>query len=211
MALSFPYALGFLDQFLLTERVTLALQRFDERSGSGDGRMWSAQLAPPLWGATLDLFSTQPALAREINAKVYGLDGMAKTFLWSDRHYTGPASGITAGLGGVMVSSIRADRGAIGVSGLPVAFGLSAGDYLSIAHSSGRFYFGQFVEGGVANAAGNIAAREIRPYLPFGVTVGSRIELVRPFFKAMVTDFTPFANFRGRWGDSAAITILQKP
>lgn len=211
MALSFPYALGFLDQCLMTERVALALQRYDERSGSGDGRMWSTQLAPPLWGATLELFSTKPALAREINAKVYGLDGTSKTFLWSDRLYPGPASGVTSGIGAVTVSSIRADRGAIGLSGLPAGFALTAGDFLSIAHSSGRIYFGQFVEGGGSGSTGNIAAREIRPYLPFGVPVGARIELVRPHFKAMVTDFTPFANFRGRWGDNAAITIIQKP
>lgn len=212
MAFSFPYEVSFLAQCLAGETIPLGLRRFDEMSGSGDGRMWGLQVATPLWGASYGLYSKHGAKAREINAKIYGLDGMSKTMLWADPYYKGPASGQVAGLGAVTVSGIRADRGGIGLSGLPEGFTLTPGDYFSIQYGTGRVYFGTFGEGGTAGAAGNIsAAREIRPYLPFGVSVGATVELVRPYFKAMVTDFTPFANFRGRWGESASITIMQKP
>ncbi|MEE2860838.1 MAG: hypothetical protein VYB46_08510 [Pseudomonadota bacterium] len=212
MALSYPYALDFLANCLGGERIPLALQRFDERSGSGDGRFWSAQMATPLWGATYPLYAQDAAHAREINAKVYALDGMSKTLLWADPYYGGPASGMTSGLGAATIIDIRGtDRGAIAFTGVPEGFVLSAGDYLSIAYGSGRMYFGTFVEGGTASSAGTIWRPEVRPYLPLNIATGARIELVRPNFRAMVTDFTPFANFRGRWGDSASITILQKP
>ena len=211
MALSYPYALDFLANCLGGERIPLALQRFDERSGSGDGRFWSAQLATPLWGATYPLYAQDAAHAREINATAYALDGMSKTLLWADPYYSGPASGMTSGLGAVTVNGIRQDRGAIALTGMPEGFVLSAGDYLSIAYGSGRIYFGTFAEGGTAGSAGGIGQKELRPYLPLNIATGARIELVRPHFRAMVTDFTPFANFRGRWGDSASITILQKP
>jgi hypothetical protein len=212
MALSFPYALDSLANCLAGESIPLALRRFDEVSGGGDGRFWSARMATPLWGASYALYSKQGALAREINAKINALDGMSRTLLWADPYYTGPASGATGGLGSVTVASIRAtDRGAISFSGLPQGATLSAGDYFSIAYGVGRVYFGQLVEGGSAGSAGEIGQRDISPYLPFGVSVGDRIELIRPHFKAMVTDFTPFSNYRGRWGDNASITILQKP
>lgn len=210
MALTFPYALDFLAKCLKGERVPLSLQRFDERFGSGDGRFWSAQLATPLWGAAYSLYSKQPSEAREINAKVYALDGMRKTMLWADPYYEGPASGVTSGLDGVTISGIRADRSAISLGGLPVGFALTPGDYLSVDFGSDRIFFGTFVEGGLADIAGDIGESDVYPYLPLGISVGAAVELVRPRFKAMVTEFTPFANFRGRWGDSAAIKIMQK-
>ena len=211
MALSFPYALDFLAKCLTGPSIPLKLQRFDEMSGSADGRFWSAQMATPLWGATYSLYTKGGADAREINAKINALDGMNQTMLWSDPYYKGPASGTRVGLGSITIASIRADRGAIGLAGLPEGFVLSAGDYLSIPYAGGRIYFGQFAEGGIAGATGGLGAREMRPYLPQTIAVGSGVNIITPRFKAMVTDYTPFASFRGRWGDSASITIMQKP
>lgn len=203
MALSFPYALDFLAECLVGEEVPLVLNRYDEHSGSGDGRHWPAQLATPLWGASYPLYAHTAAKAREINAKVHGLDGMAKTFLWGDLYYRGPAFG-NAGLGSVTISSIRGDRAAIALSGTPGGFNITAGDCISINYSSGRVYFGQFAESGTGQ-------RELRPYLPLGISPGATVEMLRPRFKAMVKEFTPFSIFRGAWGRNASITLLQKP
>lgn len=210
MALSFPYALSFLADCLGGPSVPLQLQRFDEMSGSGDGRFWAAQMAPPLWAASYGLYAKRVAHAREINAKVYGLDGLSKPFLWAPPYYPGPASGVTAGLSAITVSGIRGDRGAIALAGLPASFILSAGDYLSITFSTNRVYFGQFVEGGTASTGGTLGQREMRPYLPQGVSAGASVELLRPYFKAMVTEFQPFTPSRGKWGQNASISILQK-
>lgn len=212
MTLSFPYGLDFLAQCLGGERIPLDLKRYDEMSGVADGRIWARQRAAPLWTVSYSLYSHRGAKAREINAKVRALDGMSKTLLWADPYYSGPASGVTTGLGGVTVASIRQDDGgALGLAGLPVGFVLSAGDYISINYGGGRIYFGEFAEGGTAGGAGGLGPRELRPYLPFGIPVGASVELLRPRLKMMVTEFTPFANFRGRWGDNASITLLQKP
>lgn len=205
MALSYPYALDFLSKCLNGPVIPLTLQRYDEQSGGGDGRFWSAELSPPLWTASYSLYAKHADHAREINAKVQALDGMQKPFLWCDGYYEGPAHG-PAGLGGVTVAGIRADRGAISLSGVPTGFQITAGDFVSITHSGGRVYFGQFAESGAAGVT-----RELRPYLPFGISAGAAVELVRPYFKAIVTNYTPFANFRGRWGQDASITVLQKP
>lgn len=211
MALSHPYTLDFLAKCLLGDRIPLELRRFDEMSGSGDGRFWGAQMATPLWGASYALTAHDAAHAREINAKIYALDGVSKPFLWADPYYKGPASGVTAGLDNVTIGGISPERGSISLENLPAGFVLSAGDYISIRHSNGRIYFGQFAEGGRASETGFLGGRELRPYLPFGVGPGSPVVLVQPRFRAIVAEYTPFASFKGRWGDSAAITILQKP
>lgn len=211
MALSYPYALDFLAKCLLGERIPLTLQRNDERSGSGDGRFWSAELARPLWTASYSLYAHNAAKAREINAKVWGLDGMSKSFLWADPYYKGPVAG-EQGLGAatVTVDGIRADRGAIRMAGLPSPFTLTAGDYVTITGSSSQVYFGQFAESQNNFTGGTSIMRELRPYLPQWVAVGDSIELLRPYFKAIVTDYQPFTSTRWNWGDSASISILQK-
>ena len=211
MTLTFPYGLDFLANCLIGETIPLGLRRFDEMSGSGDGRFWSTQLATPLWGASYALTGHDANKARELNGKINALDGMSKPFLWADPYYKGPASGVTDGLDNVTVSAIRADRGAVSLRGLPPGFRLSAGDYISIGYTSGRVYFGQFAEGANATDEGTVTNREIRPYLPFGVGTGSPVEMIRPRFRAVVTDFTPFAITRGQVGSGASITILQKP
>ncbi len=215
MALSFPYALSFFCDTLRVNRVRLGLRRNDEQSGSGDGRFWSAELARPLWTADISLADRPERLARDLEAKINGLDGTRGTFLFADPTYKGPASGVTTGLGSVTVSSIRADRGAIGLTGLPAGFVASAGDYLSINFGSGRVYFGALAEGGTANGSGVLASREIRPYLPMTITTGATVELVRPRFKAIIppSGYTPF-NYdlpHGEVATGASLQILQKP
>lgn len=212
MALSYPYALDFLANCLTGPTIPLALQRNDEMSGSGDGRFWGAQMAKPLWTASYSLYAKHAAHAREINAKIYGLDGSQKTFLWCDPYYEGPTEG-TAGLGAVTMSGITANRARIAFSGLPAGFTLRTGDYFSIAYSTDRVYFGTMCENAVANGSGVTPNRDVRPHIPLGISTGATVELVRPYFKAIIPPggFTPFANFRGRWGESASITVLQKP
>lgn len=211
MALSYPYSIDFLARCLTGESIPLKLLRYDEMSGVADGRFWASEMATPLWGVTYPLHTKEASHARELNAKVNALDGMSKTFLWADPSYYGPASGQVTGLGGVQVASVRAaDRGAIGLQGCPPGFTLQAGDRITIPYASGRVYMGEFSEGAVAGAAGNLAALEVRPYVPFGIVAGASVQLARPYIRAMAVNFEPFAITRGRWGTGASITILQK-
>lgn len=212
MALSYPYALDFLADCLIGPSVPLTLQRNDEFSGSGDGRYWSVQLSRPLWKASYDLYAKDGAHAREINAKVHGLDGAQKTFFWRDPYYPGPSSG-TAGLGAVSVDAVNADRSRVTLSGLPAGFRIYAGEFLSITYSSGRVYFGAFCETATANGSGVTPSREVRPHIPMGVGAGASVELVRPYFKSIIPPggYSAFASTRFGWGYGAAITVLQKP
>lgn len=212
MALSFPLALNVLSECLTGDETGLELVRFDEHSGSGDGRTWTAQLAQPLWRASYELYARSPALARRINALVYALDGGMKETLWSDPFYTGPVAGTKGSLANAKVSSVRStDRGALGLDGLPAGQVISAGDLVSISYASGRVYLGTFAEQGTANASGVLSAREIRPYLPIGIGTGAAVELLKPVVKMGVTSYRPFNIRRGLVSSTASITLMQKP
>lgn len=214
MALTFPYPLALFSDRLRAKSSRVRLERRDEHSGSGDGRVWSTQLAPPRWVADVVLADRSKALARDLEALVDALDGSIGTFLFSPPNYAGPAGG-TAGLGAVAVAGVRSDRGAVGLTGLPPEFTIARGDYLSIQHASGRFYFGEFAEGGTASQAGNLGQREIRPYLPLGIAAGATVELARPCFKASLQPggFKPFEYSlpAGEIALGASISIMQKP
>lgn len=210
MALTYPYPLSFLADCLRGDRINLSLKRNDEMSGSGDGRFWTYSLAKPLWQVSIDLYSKSAAHAREINAKIYALDG-STPFLWADPFYSGPEGG-NAG-GGVTVGAISADRDTISLAGLPAGFQITAGDYFSVTHTNGREYFATFAESGTAGGSGNVSNLTVRPTVPFGVTVGASVRLATPRMKVMIPPggFQPFSNFKGRWGDGASISLVQKP
>lgn len=212
MALSFPLSFSLLANCLTGPETSPELVRFDEKSGSGDGRSWNAEMAPPLWQASYELYARTPEMARRINALIYSLDGGQKDMLWQDPYYTGPAAGAKGNLAAATVASIRAsDRGALGITGLPPGQVITTGDHFSINHTSGRIYHGVFAEDGTANASGVLAARDVRPYIPFGVNIGVLVELIRPLIRMSVEDFRPFRISRGKVSSTASITLKQKP
>lgn len=152
MALTYPYPLEFFSDLLRVNKSRLYLQRFDESSGSGDGRIWSAELSRPLWAAELSLADRPSPLAREIDGKIDGLDGSRKSFLFSDPTYGGPQNGATAGLDSVTIASISSDRSRAAFSGFPAGFELMVGDYFSIRYGSDKVYFGRVMESGGSGA-----------------------------------------------------------
>ncbi|MFD2175934.1 hypothetical protein [Rhodobacter lacus] len=208
MALTFPYPLAFLSAHIKETQIPLGLRRFDETSGTARGQVWSARLATPLWTATVPLVARSWAEAREVDAKILALDGMAKTFLWADPVYL-PAAGGAPG-DGVIVSAIAPDRTAVALSGLPAGYAVAIGDRLSIAHSAGRIWFATFAEAGVADASGTLSALSVYPYVHLGVATGDAVEMARPSFKAMVEDYTGFTAMPGRYAQGASLTLLQK-
>lgn len=212
MALTFPYPLAFFSDHLRPKKVRQSLRRFDQSSGSGDGRFWSEELARPLWTAELSLADRHAGLAQQLEAKIDGLDGSRNTFLFADPTYSGPSGG-TSGLGGVTISTISADRSRIALSGLPSGFELQPGDRFTISHGTASVYLGRFSEVVTANGSGVTANREVRPFLPFGVSTGATVELVRPYFKAFVVSYTPF-DFdlpHGEIARGGTMQLMQKP
>lgn len=214
MALTFPYPLDFLSDHLREGTVALSMMRNDELSGSGDGRYWTAQLARPLWAVSLGLAARRAEEARRLDAKILALNGSSKTLLWADPSYSGPAFGATVELAvsTVTVGAINDDRTAISFAGLPGSFALSAADRFSIIYGTDRYYFGTLSEDAVASTEGSTGEVAVFPYLPFGIAVGSAIEVIRPVLKCIIRPdgYTGFTAMPGGYGSGASLTLLQK-
>lgn len=217
MAVSSIYPLDFLNDLLITkEAVTVGLQRNDEMSGSGDGRYWAAELARPLWTATLNLSALGRncrGRAREIDAKFRAL-GVNRAFLWADPTYDGPRFGATAELAAstVTIRAINTGRTRIALSGLPAGFVISPGDRFSVEWATGRHYMAEFLEEDTAISNGTTGGSDIYPLPPLGMAIGMTVNLIRPTIKAIVPPdgFTPYSYIKGFVASGASLTLLQK-
>lgn len=217
MAVQDMYPLEFLNDLLLTKKaVTMSIQRNDEMSGSGDGRYWVAEMAPPLWTAQLTLDSLNKrsiGRARGIDAKFRAL-GVNRTFLFADPSYAGPASGASVALAAssVLVSAVGSGRTTLSFSGFPPGFALSAGDRFSTEYASGRYYLAELTEDATASASGAVASVAVYPYPPLTLAAGVAADFVRPVMRAFVPPggYTPFNYIRDFAAQGASVTILQR-
>lgn len=224
MALSFPYALSFLNDLLQPTDIDLRLRENLEYSGSGDGRMWASQLSLPLWTAEIALGFQFVAQSREIDAKIRALGEGRQTFLFNDPTFW-PAGGAYPGTG-VTISSIHTDRDRIAVTGLPASYRIHPGDRFSILYG-GKYFFAEFVEGtniapanpdtpkppvSAVTPSLTTAQLAINPYLPLSITTGMAVEMWKPVIKMVVAPggYTPFNSKRGPIRQGAALSLVQK-
>ena len=207
MALSEPYPLAFLSNILRIASVQFDLLRFEESSGAGSGQLWTAEMADPLWQATITMSNCEWPLAREINAKVKAL-GTMKSMHFADASYS-PAAGGTPG-SDVTISAISADRTRIALTGLPAAYRGTAGDRLNINSGGASLYIGEFAETVSANGSGVTAQITITPPLPFSLATGASVAMAAPVLRARVGAFTPYTWQLGDYGAGASLTLVQK-
>ncbi|MCB5412246.1 hypothetical protein [Pseudogemmobacter faecipullorum] len=211
MALTFPFEPAFLSDLLCTrDGVLLELMRKDEASGSGDGRVWTAQLAQPLWSVSITFGAKEKTQAREIDAKIRALDGSRQAFLWADALYK-PGAGRAAGAG-AKVSAISPDRRRISVTGLPADYVVRAGDRASIALTGGKHYFCEFSESAMANTVGALSNISVMPFIPMGVNLGVAVQMDKPILRLRIEPggHTPFLQVPGRWYRGGALKLLQQ-
>lgn len=208
MAISFPYSLDFLWGILDPSTITVTLRRFDEESGSGDGRFWSAELSRPLWEVEASLIDIHWEEARRINARFRALAGMGGSMLFSDPSYepefdAGPD---------VTVSSISADRSALTLAGLPPFHGLRGGDAFSVAWGDGRWYYTEVAEDMMATELGVIGPVSVHPYVPLGLSAGLAVNLRTPTMKMYLQKdgFTPYSYTAGQRASGASIRLRQR-
>lgn len=210
MALTFPYPLAFLSDVLRAGDVSFDMKRNDEMSGSGSGQFWAAELAPPLWQVTMSLAARRPEQAREIDAKIRALGIGRQTLLFTDPTYA-PASRINPG-GSASIGSISADRTRISLSGLLPDYVATIGDRISVSLGAGRYWTAELAEGAAANTSGVTPLVTVTPYLPLGINIGARVELIAPVLRCFVppSGHKPFGMTPGRIALGASLTLLQK-
>ena len=84
MAIIYPYSLNDFADRLDIGDVEWSIRRNDELSGSGDARIWQAELADPLWTGDVRLTASHHHEAKQVAAMIRKLHGAQHSFLLYD-------------------------------------------------------------------------------------------------------------------------------
>lgn len=220
MSLIRPYPLAFLSDRLPILNVNWTPQRNDEYSGSGDGRLWSADLAPPLWRASVSLTNLDNLTADDLAARLRSLEGSREAWLFGSRPVSYPrADPMGLGLAGATVRVAFTASGGreLALKGLPAGYDLSVGDKFCFTYLADplRVYFGEVSEPVSADASGATPAFAIWPRLPAGTAADMIITLARPYLKVVIVPGTLDCGTSGMSGGvdqttGMGFTVVQK-
>lgn len=167
--------LSYLNDILCIESIVFNVMRNDELSGTGDGRIWQAELAPPLWDCTVNVAPNYHDDAKQVAARIRALEGSKEPFLLVDPISKTPQSD-KAGAFSDMVNtiiSISSNGKLISINGFPPNFKLTFGDKFSIIYGSNRdkYSFHEVAGEVSANANGQITNIPVFPFIPPSIIV----------------------------------------
>lgn len=215
MALSYPYGLSVLADLLAIEEVSWDIQRNDELSGSGDARIWQAELADPLWTADVVLAADFHQVLKQVGALIRKLYGAQESFMLYDPTSMYPLldpKGVTLGASVVRVKSVGANRKSLSLKGLPSGYGLTPGDKMQILYASAsRNFFCEVSEPIAANVSNETAEFEMFPHVPTGLAAEDIVLLKRPACKVFVMpgSFKP-GRARGAMTEGASFKVMER-
>ncbi|CAN7447249.1 hypothetical protein LJR235_002874 [Pararhizobium sp. LjRoot235] len=216
MTVSYPYSLAFFADKLDIASVIWDIQRNDEMSGTGDGRVWQAELAPPLWIGTVTLNRKLSAELKQIAAMVRKLHGAQEALMLYDplsRYPQYDPTGSILGSSVVTIGSIAANRSSLSLVGLPANYRITVGDKMSIAFGAGqtKFAFLEASETITANGSGTTTQIAVFPFVPTGVAAGAEVVLKKPACKCIIV---PGSHNPGTaaelFTDGAGFKVIQK-
>lgn len=147
-----------------------------ETSRTAGGVTLVKDLGPLLWGVSYLTTAMPRDRAGEVEADLLSLENGAQLFEGYDPARPFPASDKVSSLVGVTVHSIRNDRLALRLTGLPGSFFLTKGDWLSIDDGA-NLHLLRAVESNIAAGTGLSGWFEVRPGLRPAIAVGDPVAL----------------------------------
>jgi len=191
MAFTFPLSRAdFLDLLPVTD-VKLSCPPQRQTTGLGGGEILTAEVAPALWRGAVALPAVKARAADEIAALLMALDVPGGSFLAYKKNQHGPASDpIGAALSGFspLIKAVDEPGSQISLKGLPGWFVLSVGDMLSFSYGSApeRRALHRIAKTAAVDGSGHSSYLTITPHLRPGAAVDAAVELVKPYFKAVI-------------------------
>ncbi|MBB3288154.1 MULTISPECIES: hypothetical protein [unclassified Rhizobium] len=191
MTVIYPYSLSAFADLLKIASVVWDVQRNDELSGIGDGRIWQAELAPPLWTGTVTLVPMLNQAAKQIAARIRKLHGAQEALFLYDplsQYPQADIGGVTLGASAVKVSSVGGNFDTLALKGLPANYVLTVGDKMQIAYGANpmRYAFLEVSETVAANGAGVTASFGVFPFVPTGIVADLAVTLIKPACKCVI-------------------------
>jgi hypothetical protein len=179
------------------------LQVSDELAGERGQQIRVKQLGPDLWAARYSSNQMPRDLMRQIKAIVHALLSQRDTFFGWDPMGQYPKEdpdGSKLGAATPLINSVNADNQRISLKGLPAAYYLTMGDYISYDYGGARA-FHQIIPPTsfcVANGSGVTPEFWVAPRIRVGWSMNLPVLLLRPVVEMMVvpgtyqSDETPF-------------------
>ncbi|MGY5812000.1 hypothetical protein ACXHXG_30410 [Rhizobium sp. LEGMi198b] len=191
MTVTYPYALSAFADLLKISSVVWDIQRNDELSGTGDGRLWQAELAPPLWTGTVTLIPMLNQAAKQIAARIRKLHGAQEALFLYDplsQYPQADIGGAILGASVVQVASIGGNFDTLALKGLPAGYVLTVGDKMQIAYSSNptRYAFLEASETVAADGTGVTPSFGVFPHVPTGVAANLAVTLIKAACKCVI-------------------------
>ncbi len=161
--------------------VRLVLGAHQQRSGRGSGDAVYADVAPQAWTASCTTAAMPNAEAWALMAKLSSLRGGLGTMLLYNASLPYPPADPDGSILGAATPTVTliTDASTIRIGGLPAAYPIKAGTFLSIAYGSGRLYLGQVVDDVTASGGGSASGVKITPALPESVALADAVTLVK--------------------------------
>jgi hypothetical protein len=210
------YALSYLNDRLKIAAVTWDVKRTDELSGTGDGRIWQSELAPPLWTAQVDLQVGWTHELKQIAALIRSLRGAQEPFLLCDPTSKFPnadPSGLKLGGADPYVATAGVDRSLITLAGLPANYRLTIGDKFELSYGASpvRYGFYEISQDVTSSGSGVTPQFKIFPELPNSVPINTYVKLIRPACRCIIIpgSHNPGSASPGKT-EGATFKVIQK-
>lgn len=214
MALTFPLPLATFFDGLAIQSGTPDLGEAIEMSETGGGEILTAALGNRLWSIDISIASRTYTEGAAIQAKLDSLRYPGRSLLAQLSPMIGPFADPTGAILGAFTPAlyaVQANNRDITVSGLPLNYTLTVGDFLSFTYGSNptRYAIHQILVGGTTDANGRIAV-ELSSFVAPGYTLGTTIRLIKPHFKAIVKpgSVTP-GTISGQRTEGFKFTLIQ--
>ena len=191
MVLSFPLSYDTFWDTLLIQSASFYLPEALETSRTAGGEVFAADMAARLWSADIQLAQRLHDNQAPFEVMLSILREAGRSFQAGDVRRKYPAydpDGIILGTSSPVLSSVAANSREITISGLPVAYQISQGDFLSFAYGSSptRQALHRVVVGKTANGSGIATDIEVTPHIRPGASLGAAIQLVKPWCKMQI-------------------------
>ena len=191
MTITYPYPLAdFADRLRITS-IVWDIQRNDEFSGTGDGRVWQTELAAPLWIGTVSLITMENDAAKQIAAKIRKLHGAQEALFLYDPLSKYPQfdpGGSIIGTRVITVNSVSADLDGLSLKGLPAGYQMTTGDKMQITYGANptRYAFLEVSEDALADGAGVTPAFGVFPHVTQAIAANMVVTLVKPACRCVI-------------------------
>lgn len=212
-----PLSLADFADKLPIQSIEWQLHRWDEFSGLGSGDVLAAQLAPPRWGAKVQLAPMNYARAAEVQALIEALDGALGNFYLYAPQKTHPQddpTGSKLGSASPKINTLPADNQSMTLKDLPAGYKLTVGDFLSYSYGSDpvRRALLRVCSTVTADAGGFTPSFKVRPHIPTGTTVNVNVTLIKPAAKVFIVpgSFSPGTS-RGLFTEGMSFEVMQRP